>query len=235
MDPCAEEEDDDGNWPGWDGEADRDDEGAPDGAADGKEPKNTRIDNRQDAEGPWDEGEQEDEEGQGDGALGDFSEYETDEDSDGMPELVSGSEDEFTVPGCTDEDKDKKKRTDKAKVLKSSNQRAQQRSRSQPAKAVSVKTRCKETETITSHQVPNAPGFKPWWNNLCQIISASSSDPERAFTWVRKFKKDSDFDLLRFRRFSEPRYQICSGSQEDTSNYPQKQGDVDRRKMDRPS
>ncbi len=27
-------------------------------------------------------------------------------------------------------------------------------------------------------------------------MSASSSHPERAFTWIRKVKKDSDFDLL---------------------------------------
>ncbi len=195
LDPCAEGDDDD-DWLGWGGgDPDQNDGGAPDGAADGKEPKRTRINGEQETE---EQGEEEDEEGQGDDALGDFSEYEIDEDSDGpgMPGLESGSEDEFTVPGCTDEDKDKKKKTDKVKVLKSSNQRVQQRSRSQPAQAVSVRTRCKEAETITLHQVPNAPGFKAWWNNLCQIISASSSHPERAFTWVRKVKKDSDFDLL---------------------------------------
>ena len=189
LEPWAEE-DDDNDWSGWDGgEADQDDGGALDGAADGKEPKKTRINKDQEAEEP--EEEEEDEEGQGEEALEEFSVYET-SDEDCPPGLES-SEDEFTVPGCTDDDKDKKQKTNKVKVLKSSNQRVQQRSKSQP---VSVRTRCKEAETITLHQVPNAPGFKAWWNNLCQIISASSSHPERAFTWIRKVKKDSDFDLL---------------------------------------
>jgi hypothetical protein len=64
LDPCAEEgEEDDGDWPGWNGKADQEDESAPDGAADGKETKKTRLDDQ------LDEGEQEDEEGLGDEIL----------------------------------------------------------------------------------------------------------------------------------------------------------------------
>ncbi len=126
--------------------------------------------------------------------LEEFSEFESDSDFEGMPGLGPGSEDEYTVPGSTDEDRSKRTQEDQVKLLKSSKERTLQRSRSQPN--IKINTRCKEAEAITLHPVPNAPGFKAWWNNLCQIISASSSHPEQAFTWARSVKRESDFVLL---------------------------------------
>ena len=49
LDPREEEEEwDDGDCLGWNGKADQEDESAPDGAADGKETKKTRIDDQPD-------------------------------------------------------------------------------------------------------------------------------------------------------------------------------------------
>ena len=103
--------------------------------------------------------------------------------------MDSGSDDNISVPGLTEDD-DQEKQT-KAKLLKTSRQRDEQRSKSQPPR-----TRIKEADAITLNSVPNAPGFKVWWNNLCTIISASSSYPDRAFTWVRKVQRDSDYKVF---------------------------------------
>ncbi len=111
-----------------------------------------------------------------------------------MPPLGPGSEDECAVPGCTAIDKSKKRNEHKEKLLNTPKERALQRSRSQPN--IKFRTRCKEAETITLNPVPNAPGFKAWWNNFCQIVSASSSHPEEAFVWARSVDRDSDFVAL---------------------------------------
>ena len=44
--------------------------------------------------------------------------------------------------------------------------------------------------------VPNAPGFKAWWNKLCTIVSASSGYPDRALTWVCKVERDSGYKVF---------------------------------------
>ena len=103
--------------------------------------------------------------------------------------MDSGSDDDISVPGLTeDEDHQKQK---KVKLLKTSKQRDEQRSKSRPPR-----TRIKEADTIALNSVPNAPGFKAWWNNLCTIMSTSSSYPDRAFTWARTVKRDSDYKLF---------------------------------------
>ena len=162
-----------------------DDYGAPDGAAHGKAYKKTKL-----AHDPsLLSNDDEDEEWQGD----DDEEWDSSE-ADPLPHLNSGSDDDdISVPGLSNSEdgateKAKRKRE---KSLKSSKERNEQRSKSQPPR-----TRLKEADTITLNSVPNAPGVKAWWNNLCTIISASSSYPDRAFTWVRKVKRDSDYKVL---------------------------------------
>ena len=153
--------------------------GAPDGAACGNMHKKTKL-----ANDPSLSNEEEEEDWQGED---DDEEWETSED-DPVPDMDSGSDDDISVPGLTEDDDLDKEKQKKAKLLKTSKQRNEQRSKSQPPR-----TRIKEADAITLNSVPNAPGFKAWWNNLCTIMSASSSYPDKAFAWVRKVKRDSDY------------------------------------------
>ncbi len=107
--------------------------------------------------------------------------------------MDSGSDDDISVPGLSDSEDDDldEEKQKKAKLLKTSKQRIEQRSKSQPPR-----TRIKEADAITLNSVPNAPGFKAWWHNLCTIMSASSSYPDKAFTWVPKVKRDSDYKMF---------------------------------------
>ncbi len=97
--------------------------------------------------------------------------------------ISDSDDDDISVPGLSDSNDDTPEKTKqkREKSLKSYKERNEQRSKSQPPR-----TRIKEADTITLNTVPNAPGFKAWWNNLCTIISASSSYPDRAFAWVRQ-------------------------------------------------
>ncbi len=140
-----------------------DDVGAPDGAAKGKVSKKTKL--VDDPEVEEQEEEQEDEDWQGED---EYEEYETSEEEE-PPGLESGSDDDISVPGCTEDDKEKRETAKKVKLLKTSKQRDEQRSKSQPPR-----TRGKEADTIALNSFPDAPGFMAWWNNLCTIVSASS-------------------------------------------------------------
>ena len=87
--------------------------------------------------------EEEEEEQEDEDWLGEdeYEEYETSEDE--PPALESGSDDDVSVPGCTEDDKEKREQSKKVKLLKTSKQRDEQRSKSQPPR-----TRGKEADTI---------------------------------------------------------------------------------------